>query len=110
MPNELLKDLTRLEGLPESGGMGIDMDCRQCDFNDKTDMPCKGTCKDATLRYIAKKLAELGYVKVTRCGDCKNGRPNKGGGIECCWDYYKGGPICDKDYYCPHGEPKEGEE
>ena len=131
---ELLKDLEGL-GCFDDVGAGISVKCAVCEYyGDITEEQRKsGTiypaeqkktcqnyyegCAPATLRYIAKKLAELGYVKVTRCKDCVYLEQRKleddGRVLYLCTSphsHYKHGfaSFSDQDY-CAHGEPKEGE-
>lgn len=125
MPNDLLKDLMELGGL-SNFGLSFSVECDNCEHygditeeqrNSDTIYPaeqkktCQNNwdgCKDATLRYIAKKLTELGYVKVTRCGECgywRESKERKGTGY-CRW-FANPGVSCYKDFYCCQGEPKE---
>lgn len=140
MPNELMKDLMELGGFNDFG-VGFSVECDNCEhYGDITEeqrnsdthysaeekKTCQnnfdkkasgdwGGCKDATLRYIAKQLAELGYVKVTRCGECHNWRPineSTDGGHYCDVDLQAYGVMfnCPPDHFCSSSEPKEAEQ
>ena len=68
--------------------------------------------------FFRKKLAELGYVKVVRCGECKFlaertiaerilKKPLKMYVCTSPYSHMKGIARFDKGYYCSAGEPKE---
>ena len=70
------------------------------------------------VKHVAARLAELGYVKVVRCGECKFlaertiaerilKKPLKMYVCTSPYSHMKGIARFDKGYYCSAGEPKE---
>lgn len=116
---ELLKDLEGLglvEAREDDSGddIGVRVNCKECEY-DLGDIKClkPGACYTATLRYIAKKLKELGWVKVTRCGECKWWRRNdesqtEGSHLCNCWTSPYNNGMMRSGEFCQEGMLKEG--
>lgn len=63
---------------------------------------------ELTLSMIADKLAEFGYVKVTRCRDCRNRAGENEQGVDpyfCVVQWRSAEP----NFFCAWGEQREEE-